>query len=85
MLSCLHYLITLICTIHIVVLTCLDGVIIMLVFEHASNMDNGFVPPYSSTEPISQCTSLTYMPMSNCYSRVDMRALATFGQRYILH
>jgi hypothetical protein len=52
----------------------------MLVFEHASNMHNGFVPPYSSTEPVSHCTSQTHMPMSNCYSRADMRVSADFGQ-----
>jgi hypothetical protein len=70
----------LICTIHIVVLTCLDGVIIMLVSEHVSNIHNGFMPSYSSTELASHCKLQTHMPMSNCYSRADMRASANFGQ-----
>jgi hypothetical protein len=50
------------------------------IFEHVSNIHNGFVPPYSLTEPASHCTSQTHMPMSNCYSRADMRASANFGQ-----
>jgi hypothetical protein len=49
-------------------------------FEHVSNIRNGFVPPYSSTEPASHYTPQTHMPMSNCYSRVDMRASSDFGQ-----
>jgi hypothetical protein len=50
------------------------------VFEHASNMHNGFVPPYSSTELASHCTPQSHMSMSNCYSQADMRASADFGQ-----
>jgi hypothetical protein len=50
------------------------------VFEHASNMHNGFMPPYSSTEPVSHCTSQTHMLTSNYYSRADMRASDDFGQ-----
>jgi hypothetical protein len=50
------------------------------IFEHVSNIHNGFVPPYSSTEPTSHCTPQTHMPMSNCYSRADMRASADFDQ-----
>jgi hypothetical protein len=50
------------------------------IFEHVSKIHNGLVPPYSSTEPTSHCTPQTHMPMSNCYSRADMRALANFGQ-----
>jgi hypothetical protein len=38
------------------------------IFEHVSNIHNGFVPPYSSTKPASHCTPQTHMPMSNCYS-----------------
>jgi hypothetical protein len=38
------------------------------IFEHVSNIHNGFVPPYSSTEPASHCTPQTHMLMSNCYS-----------------
>jgi hypothetical protein len=50
------------------------------IFEHVSNIRNGFVPLYSSTEPTSYCTPQTHMLMSNCYSRADTRALADFGQ-----
>jgi hypothetical protein len=50
------------------------------IFEHVSNIHNRFVPPYSSTEPASHCTSQTHMPMSNCYSRAEMRVLADFGK-----
>jgi hypothetical protein len=50
------------------------------IFEHVSNIHNEFVPPYSSTEPASHCTPQTHMPMSNCYSRADMRASTDFGQ-----
>jgi hypothetical protein len=50
------------------------------IFEHVSNIHNGFVPPYSLAEPTSLCTSQTHMPMSNCYSRADMRVSADFGQ-----
>jgi hypothetical protein len=38
------------------------------IFEHVSNIHNGFAPPYSSTEHASHCTPQTHMPMSNCYS-----------------
>jgi hypothetical protein len=38
------------------------------VFEHASNMHNRFVPPYSSTEPTSHYTPQIHMSMSNYYS-----------------
>jgi hypothetical protein len=38
------------------------------------------VPPYSSTEPISHCTPQARMLMSNCYSQVDIRDSANFGQ-----
>jgi hypothetical protein len=50
------------------------------IFEHVSNIHNGFVPPYSSTEPASHCSPQTHMMMSNYYSRADMRASADFGQ-----
>jgi hypothetical protein len=50
------------------------------ILEHVSNIHNGFVPPYSSTKPASYCTPQTLMLMSNCYSQVDMRALADFDQ-----
>jgi hypothetical protein len=50
------------------------------IFEHVSNIHNVFVPPYSSTELATYCTPQTHMPMSNCYSRVDMRASADFSQ-----
>jgi hypothetical protein len=51
------------------------------VFEHASNMHNGFVPPYSLTELVSHCTSQSHTPMSNCYySQDDMRASVNFDQ-----
>jgi hypothetical protein len=50
------------------------------IFEHVSNIYNGFVPPYSSTEPALHCTPQTHMSMSNCYSRADMRVLADFSQ-----
>jgi hypothetical protein len=50
------------------------------IFEHVSDIHNEFVPPYSSTEPTSHCTPQTHMPMSNCYSRADIRASANFGQ-----
>jgi hypothetical protein len=50
------------------------------IFEHASNIHNECVPPYSSTEPVSHCAPQTHMPMSINYSRADMRALADFGQ-----
>jgi hypothetical protein len=53
---------------------------ITYVFEHASNMHNGFVPPYSSIELASHCTPQTHMPMSNYYSQADMRASANFDQ-----
>jgi hypothetical protein len=36
--------------------------------KHVSNIHNGFVPPYSSTEFALHCTSETHMLMSNCYS-----------------
>jgi hypothetical protein len=49
------------------------------IFEHVSNIHNGFVP-HSSTEPASHFTPQTHMPMSNCYSRADMRALTDFSQ-----
>jgi hypothetical protein len=45
------------------------------IFEHVSNIHNGFVPPYSLTELASHCTPQTHMLMSNCY-----RASADFGQ-----
>jgi hypothetical protein len=48
--------------------------------EHVSNIHNGFVPPYSSTELPLHCRPQTHMPMSNCYSRTDMRASIDFGQ-----
>jgi hypothetical protein len=48
--------------------------------EHVSNIHNRYVPPYSSIELASHCTPQTHMPMSNCYSRTDMRASADFGQ-----
>jgi hypothetical protein len=54
------------------------------IFEHASNIHNGFVHPYSLTEPASYCTPQIHMPMSNCYSRADTRASADFNH-YILH
>jgi hypothetical protein len=50
------------------------------IFEHVSNIHNRSVPPYSSTEHASHCTSQTHMPMSNCYSRADMRSSPDFGQ-----
>jgi hypothetical protein len=50
------------------------------IFDHASNIHNGFVPPYSSTESASYCTSQTHMSMSNCYSRANTRDSADFGQ-----
>jgi hypothetical protein len=50
------------------------------IFEHASNIHNGFVPPYSLTEPASYCTPQTHMPMSDCYSWADTRASTAFGQ-----
>jgi hypothetical protein len=50
------------------------------IFEHVSNKQNEYVPPYSSTEPASYCAPQTYMPMSNYYSRADMRAPADFGR-----
>jgi hypothetical protein len=50
------------------------------IFEHLNNIHNGFVPPYSLIDAASHCTSQTHMPMSNCYSRADMRDLADFGQ-----
>jgi hypothetical protein len=50
------------------------------IFEHVSNIRNGFVPPYSSTESASQCTPQTHMSMSNCYSQTDMRASTDFSQ-----
>jgi hypothetical protein len=49
------------------------------VFEHASNMHNGFVPPYSSIELALHCTLQSHMPMGNCYSQADMRASTDFG------
>jgi hypothetical protein len=49
-------------------------------FENVRNMHNGFVPPYSSTEPASHCTPQIHMTMSNCYNRTDLRTLADFGQ-----
>jgi hypothetical protein len=50
------------------------------IFKHASNIHNGFVPPYLSTELASHCTPQTHMPMSNCYSRANTRASADFSQ-----
>jgi hypothetical protein len=50
------------------------------VSEHVSNIHNGFMPSYSSTELTSHCKLQTHMPMSNGYSRADMRASANFGQ-----
>jgi hypothetical protein len=50
------------------------------IFEHISNIHNGFIPPYSSTEPVSHCAPQTHMSMSNYYSRADMRALTDFDQ-----
>jgi hypothetical protein len=50
------------------------------IFEHVSNIHNGFVPPYSLTEPASHCTSQIHMLMSNYYSRTDLRTLADFDQ-----
>jgi hypothetical protein len=50
------------------------------IFEHISNIHNGFVPPYSSIESASYCTPQTHMPMSNYYSRANMRASADSGQ-----
>jgi hypothetical protein len=49
-------------------------------FEHVSNIHNGFVPPYSSTEPASHCTPQIHMSMSNYYSRTDLRTLTDFDQ-----
>jgi hypothetical protein len=50
------------------------------IFEHVSNIHNEFVPPYSSSDPVTHCTPQTHMMMSNCYSRADMRASADFDQ-----
>jgi hypothetical protein len=50
------------------------------IFEHVSNIYIEFVPPYSSTEPASHCAPQTHMPMSNYYSRADMRASTNFCQ-----
>jgi hypothetical protein len=49
-------------------------------FEHVSNIHNGFVPPYSSTESASHCTPQIHMSMSNYYSRTDLRTLTDFDQ-----
>jgi hypothetical protein len=48
--------------------------------EHVSNIHNGFMPSYSSTELASHCTLQTHMPMSNYYSQADMRVSADFDQ-----
>jgi hypothetical protein len=50
--------------------------------EHVSNIHNGSVLPYSSTELASHCTPQTHMSMSNCYSQAYMRASAGFGQLF---
>jgi hypothetical protein len=50
------------------------------VFEHASNMHNGFAPLYSLTELASHYTPQSHMSMGNCYSQANMRASANFGQ-----
>jgi hypothetical protein len=50
------------------------------IFEHVSNIHNGFVLPYSSTKPALHYAPQTHMPMSNYYSRVDVRAPADFSQ-----
>jgi hypothetical protein len=50
------------------------------IIEHVSNIHNGYVSPYSSIELASHCASQTHIPMSNCYSRTDMRASTDFGQ-----
>jgi hypothetical protein len=50
------------------------------IFEHVSNIHNWFVPPYSSNEPVSHCTSQIHMSMSNCYSWTDLRTSADFDQ-----
>jgi hypothetical protein len=51
-------------------------------FEQASNMHNGFVPPYSLTELASHCTPQTHLPISNCYRRANMRASADFSPSF---
>jgi hypothetical protein len=48
--------------------------------EHVSNIHYGFVPPYSLAEPASHCTPKIHMPMSNCYSRTDIKASVDFGR-----
>jgi hypothetical protein len=48
--------------------------------KHGTNIHNGFIPPYSSTELASHCTSQTHMSMHNYYSQVDMRASTDFDQ-----
>jgi hypothetical protein len=50
------------------------------IFEHVSNIHNGFVPPYSSTKPASHCAPQTHMSMSSYYSRADIRASVDFDQ-----
>jgi hypothetical protein len=50
------------------------------IFEHVSNIHNGFVSPYSSTELASHCMPQTHMPMSNFYGQVDIRDSADFDQ-----
>jgi hypothetical protein len=50
------------------------------IIDNVSNIHNGFMPSYSSTELSSHCTLETHMLMSNCYSQADMRASPDFGQ-----
>jgi hypothetical protein len=50
------------------------------IFEHVSNIHNECVPPYSSTKAASHCVPQTHMPMSNYYSRADIRTPTDFGQ-----
>jgi hypothetical protein len=50
------------------------------IFEHVSNIHNGFVTSYLATEPTSHCTPQTHMPIINCHSRDDMRVSDDFGQ-----
>jgi hypothetical protein len=50
------------------------------IFEYVSNIHNGFVSPYSSTEPAPHCAPQTHMQMSNYYTQDDMRAPTDFGQ-----
>jgi hypothetical protein len=45
----------------------------------ATNIMNVYLL-YSSIEPTSHCAPQTHMPMSNYYSRANMRAPVDFGQ-----